>query len=434
MFSAIFFLNQKGEIIIYRLYRDDVSRNAADAFRMNVLSGRREQHLHPIKNVNNTTFIHIKFDNILLLAVTKQNVNANLVLEFLYRMIEIFKSYFGGVFNEEQVRSNFVLIYELLDEILDFGYPQNTAPDTLKLYITQSNNLLGDKNVTPGTDPSKITIQATGGISWRREGIKYRKNEMWIDVIESVNLLMSNKMDVLRADVAGQVMMKAQLSGMPECKFGLNDKVVLDKEQKASTKRRGGSGIEIDDVNFHQCVKLGRFDSDRTITFVPPDGDFELMKYRTTENINLPFKVLPIIQASRTKLEVKVTVKANFSSKLIAMHVVVKIPCPKNTATWRIQAVIGKAKYSAETSSIIWKIRRFPGDGDFHLSADIDLLATTANKGVWSRPPISMEFQVPGFTASGLMVRFLKVHEKSSYQTTKWVRYLTKGGQYETRI
>lgn len=41
-------------------------------------------------------------------------------------------------------------------------------------------------------DSSRITIQATGAISWRRNDIKYRKNEAFIDVIESVNLLISN--------------------------------------------------------------------------------------------------------------------------------------------------------------------------------------------------------------------------------------------------
>lgn len=33
----------------------------------------------------------------------------------------------------------------------------------------------------------------TGQISWRREGIKYRKNELYLDVLESVNLLMSQQ-------------------------------------------------------------------------------------------------------------------------------------------------------------------------------------------------------------------------------------------------
>lgn len=79
-------------------------------------------------------------------------------------------------------------------------------------------------------DSAKITIQATGATSWRRSDVKYRKNEAFIDVIESVNLLLSAQGNVLRADVAGQIMMRAYLSGTPECKFGLNDKVLLEKD------------------------------------------------------------------------------------------------------------------------------------------------------------------------------------------------------------
>jgi AP-2 complex subunit mu-1 len=68
-------------------------------------------------------------------------------------------------------------------------------------------------------DPSRITMQATGALSWRRSGIKYRKNEAFVDVIEDVNLLMSAAGTVLRADVTGQIIMRAYLSGTPECKF-----------------------------------------------------------------------------------------------------------------------------------------------------------------------------------------------------------------------
>ena len=35
---------------------------------------------------------------------------------------------------------------------------------------------------------------------------------------------------------------------------------------------------QIDDCTFHRCVRLGKFDAERTITFVPPDGEFELMR------------------------------------------------------------------------------------------------------------------------------------------------------------
>jgi len=94
------------------------------------------------------------------------------------------------------------------------------------MYITTE----GVKSERAAEDSSRITIQATGAISWRRNDIKYRKNEAFIDVIESVNLLMTNTGTILRADVAGQILMRAYLSGTPECKFGLNDKLLLDKD------------------------------------------------------------------------------------------------------------------------------------------------------------------------------------------------------------
>lgn len=89
---------------------------------------------------------------------------------------------------------------------------------------------------------------------------------------------------VLRADVDGQILMRAYLSGTPECKFGLNDKLVLDRRAELSQKLQStidgpdNPAVELDDCQFHQCVKLGKFDNDRTISFIPPDGEFELMR------------------------------------------------------------------------------------------------------------------------------------------------------------
>ena len=74
--------------------------------------------------------------------------------------------------------------------------------------------------------------KVTGQIGWRREGIKYRRNEIFLDVLENVNLLMSPQGQVLSSHVAGRIAMKSYLSGMPECKFGLNDKIIGDKIDK----------------------------------------------------------------------------------------------------------------------------------------------------------------------------------------------------------
>ena len=36
----------------------------------------------------------------------------------------------------------------------------------------------------------------------------------------------------------------------------------------------------IDDCSFHPCVRYNKFERERVVSFVPPDGPFELMRYR----------------------------------------------------------------------------------------------------------------------------------------------------------
>ena len=139
MLSGILIFNQKGENLIFRAFRNDCRPRLADVFRIQVISNPLVRS--PLLTLGSTSFSHIKHENIFLVAVTKGNANGALVFEFLYKLVSLGKSYFGK-FDEEAVKNNFVLIYELLDEIMDFGYPQNTDTDVLKLYITTEGNVV----------------------------------------------------------------------------------------------------------------------------------------------------------------------------------------------------------------------------------------------------------------------------------------------------
>lgn len=315
------------------------------------------------------------------------------------------------------------------------------TPDNLSSAIKSS---AADLNAP--AESSKITMQATGAQSWRRADIKYRKNEAFVDVIEDVNLLMSATGTVLRADVNGQIVMRAYLTGTPECKFGLNDQMLVDgassagkdgqighRDGKSKATRAAAGSVTLEDCQFHQCVQLGKFDTDRTISFVPPDGEFEMMRYRAVENVNLPFRVHPTVrEVGTTKVEYSIAIKANFENKLFATNVVVRIPTPLNTAKISERAGQGKAKYEPENNCIVWKIARFTGQSEYVLSCEAHLTSMT-NQKAWSRPPLSLSFSLLMFTSSGLLVRYLKVFEKSNYSSVKWVRYMTRAGSYEIR-
>ena len=101
-------------------------------FRIQVVSNSDVRS--PIITLGSTSFFHVRTNNLYIVAVTKSaacthtsmispnliilarrnNVNAAMVFEFCYRFISIAKSYFGKL-DEESVKNNFVLIYELID-------------------------------------------------------------------------------------------------------------------------------------------------------------------------------------------------------------------------------------------------------------------------------------------------------------------------------
>ena len=52
----------------------------------------------------------------------------------------------------------------------------------------------------------------------------------------------------------------------------------------------------LDDCNFHQSVSLDKFETDRLLELVPPDGEFAVMNYRSTYPFKAPFRVQTIIE------------------------------------------------------------------------------------------------------------------------------------------
>jgi len=77
----------------------------------------------PAFSVDGVNYFFTKKFGIYFVATTKYNVQPSGVLDIIYRMMKVFRDY-CGVLNEESIRKNFVLIYEIIDEVIDYGHPQ----------------------------------------------------------------------------------------------------------------------------------------------------------------------------------------------------------------------------------------------------------------------------------------------------------------------
>ncbi|XP_058776808.1 AP-2 complex subunit mu-like [Vicia villosa] len=75
-------------------------------------------------------------------------------------------------------------------------------------------------------------MAVTNVISWRSEGINYKKNEVFLDVVESVNILVNSNGQIIRSDVmiqifwictvCGEPLSQTAQSFMPELMYGVN--------------------------------------------------------------------------------------------------------------------------------------------------------------------------------------------------------------------
>jgi AP-1 complex subunit mu len=277
-------------------------------------------------------------------------------------------------------------------------------------------------------------IALTNAVSWRSEGIKHRKNEIFLDVIEKLNILVSSNGTVLHSEIIGSVQMKSFLSGMPELKLGLNDKLMFEATGRSTTRIKS---VELEDIKFHQCVRLARFENDRTISFIPPDGEFELMSYRLNTQVKPLIWVEAVVEPhSHSRIEYMIKAKSQFKSRSIANNVEIVIPVPKDVDTPSFKASIGTVTYYPDRDAIVWSIKQFAGAKEYLMRAHFGLPSITSEDGTsesW-KAPIEVKFEIPYFTVSGLQVRYLKIIEKSGYQALPWVRYITMNGNYQLRM
>jgi AP-1 complex subunit mu len=97
--------------------------------------------IKPVFTEKDITYMWIRVNNIYIVAVAKGNPNVAMVFTYLYRIQDVFTEYFKEL-EDESLRDNFVITYELLDEMMDHGYPQNTEVKILKEYIKSDANKL----------------------------------------------------------------------------------------------------------------------------------------------------------------------------------------------------------------------------------------------------------------------------------------------------
>ena len=459
MASAVYFCDNKGRPLLSRRYKDDVPFSAIDRFQTLLNNSDEESSvLPPCLKHNGIQYLFIQHNDLYIVALaTSLTVNVCEIFTFLHRILDTLGEYLKTV-EEESIRDNFVIIYELLDEMMDYGIPQITETKMLKKYITQKSFKLvkaASKKRNAARPPSELT----NSVNWRPEGITYKKNEAFLDIVESINMLITHKGQVLRSEIIGTVKVNSRLSGMPDLKLGLNDRGIFtkyldgnnigttitsppghshkagdDEDNEGSItndiRDKKKTGVELEDLKFHQCVRLSKFENEKIITFIPPDGEFELMNYRLSTTIKpLIWCDVNIQVHDRSRIEINCIVKAQIKKKSNATNVEILIPVPDDADSPIFKTKHGRTKWVPQLNAVLWKIKTLPGGKEYAMSAELGLPSTSGVEESRIKRAVQVKFEIPYFTTSGIQVRYLKIEEPTlNYKSYPWVRYMTKSG------
>ncbi|KAL6077326.1 MHD domain-containing protein [Balamuthia mandrillaris] len=446
-----FVLSPRGEPIIFRDYRGESShKDTAEVF---FSEFKKHKGAKPIFNVEGLNYCCTKQYGLYFVCTTKHNLSPSFVLELLCRIGGVFKDY-CGVLNEEAVRKNFVLLYELLDEMLDYGYPQVLSTEALKAFVFNEAVLVDDAPPPSSKDVGALGIYALNKLvdnlslsspgpaakdkplALTMKDERNHKNELFVDLIERLTVLFSPQGTKLKAEINGFIRMTSFLKGTPEVRLALNEDLVVGRRDDRSARY---GLVTLDDITFHECARLDLFEMDRSLSLHPPDGEFVLLNYRISEDFALPFYITPIVEQPQTggpyRVDLMIKIRLDIPDDQQAVNVIIKCPLPKCVESANCELHLKGVSYQVNKNVAEWSIQEFAGGSDLFLRCRITLKEVYDATIRKEFGPISLDFELPMYNCSNVQIRYLRVVERDkSYNPLRWVRNITQAHSYICRV
>lgn len=298
MIHSIFILNNNGQVIIEKHYRGNATRTESVSFWSQTEKSSKgiPTDVPPFLSTPKGALVHFQRNGLFLLASVLSDTQPIFVTQFLSSLADTLEDYFGEL-NEHAIKDNFITVYELLDEMLDNGHPLTLEPNSLKELIA-APSMLNRVLDSLGADSPKTLPSSMGPppiIPWRKPAVKYAQNEVFVDVIETIDAIFSSsKRSMSHLIVHGNVRVNSRLSGTPDVTMHMrcNNKGIgggIGLSENSIISNHIGSAM-FDDVSLHHCVRSKKYEDSGILSFVPPDGPFKLMDFtiRDTSALSLP--------------------------------------------------------------------------------------------------------------------------------------------------
>ncbi|MQL88232.1 hypothetical protein Taro_020783 [Colocasia esculenta] len=150
--------------------------------------------------------------------------------EFLCRVADIISDYLGGL-NEDLIKDNFVIVYELLDEMMDNGFPLTTEPNILREMISPPNIVSKMLSVVTGKSSnvtSTLPDATQSCVPWRKTDVKHATNEVYVDLVEEMDSIVNSDGNLVKCEIYGEILVNSNLSGFPDLTLSFMNPAILN--------------------------------------------------------------------------------------------------------------------------------------------------------------------------------------------------------------
>lgn len=417
MIHSLFIINNTGDVFMEKHWKSVIHKSICDYFFEAQGKAASVEDVPPIIATPHHYLINIYRNQLYYVAVVTTEVPPLFVIEFLHRVVDTFEDYFQGC-GESILKENYVIVYELLDEMLDNGFPLAIESNILKELIKPPNFLRTIADTITGKTTGVSGHLPTGQLSnipWRRTGVKYTNNEAYFDVIEEVDAIIDKSGTTVAAEIQGYVDCLVKLTGMPDLTLTFINPRLLD------------------DVSFHPCVRFKRWENEKILSFVPPDGTFRLMSYHIGSNnmVAIPVYVKHNIffrEGGAGRFDVSISPKQTMGKTV--ENIVVECPLPKSVLNVTLTPNQGKYTFDPTSKVMVWDVGRIDPTKIPNIKGTINL--QTGAPVPESNPALSLQFTISTLAVSGIKVNRLDMYGEK-YKPFKGVKYITKAGKFQVR-
>jgi len=402
MLSSIFLLNKDAIILIEKQYRENIPRSQIDSACLSI----RDRTALPssvIPSGDYTILLH-KQDDIWVVGVCEGDEFALFGVSLLKHIGFLLSSQLKDGATEASVKNEYPSVYQILDLAIDYGYPFLDESNTIQTVINR-----------PPIDPKARgmnRLQLDLQKPWRQMNIKRFTNEILMDIIETVDLMVSPHGRTEFCHIRGEIKVTSKLSEQPLCKL-----VLLPS-------------THYEDVVFHRCIEAESSDA-KVIPFIPPDGPFTLLQYRlTATQSNLPIFVIPKFAWSKGSVTFEISLKSDTNLTKPLEGLEIRFELPIGVFSPSLAAPEGKAIYDMSTREVVWTMNSLSKAENLTLKGSA---STDSNFDLGGRhPTIGVSFSTTGYVPSGFKIDKLDI-EGVDYRIFKGVKYIAKSGSYEFR-